>query len=135
MSNEVVVRGSAAGFAQEITAGRHRLYADEPADAGGNDTGPSPFELLNAALGACTSMTLGMYARRKQWPLESVTVRLRHTSAAPTSGEPGLDQIDREIELIGPLTAEQRARLLEIANLCPLHRTLTAGVTIRSRLV
>ena len=77
--SEVVVRGSVAGFAQEITAGSHRLFSDEPKELGGENTGPSPYDLLAAALGACTSMTLGMYARRKQWPLASVTVRLRHS--------------------------------------------------------
>ena len=76
---EVVVRGSVAGFAQEITVGVHRLFSDEPRDVGGEDAGPSPYELLAAALGACTSMTLGAYARRKQWPLASVVVRLRHS--------------------------------------------------------
>ena len=75
----VVVHGSAAGFAQEITAGRHRLTADEPTAVGGADTGPTPYDLLLAALGSCTSMTIGLYARRKQWPLEAVTVKLLHS--------------------------------------------------------
>ena len=75
----VVVHGSAAGFAQEILAGPHRMTTDEPASAGGTDTGPSPYDLLLASLGACTSITVGMYARRKGWPLEEVTVHLRHS--------------------------------------------------------
>jgi len=124
---EVVVRGSVAGFAQEITVGSHRLFSDEPKDAGGENAGPSPFELLAAALGACTSMTLGMYARRKQWQLASVVVRLRHSKA--------LDSMDRDIELTGSLTEEQRTKLLEIADKCPVHRTLTQGIKINSRLV
>lgn len=138
---EVVVRGRADGFAQEIVAGQHRFHADEPLAAGGTDTGPSPYDLLCAALGACTSMTLGMYAQRKQWPLASVTVRLRHSRiyasdcAECETKEGMLDRIERDIELEGELTAEQRTRLLEIANKCPVHRTLTSEVNIRSRLV
>jgi uncharacterized OsmC-like protein len=138
---DVVVRGSVAGFAQEITVGTHRLYSDEPRDVGGEDAGPSPYELLAAALGACTSMTLGEYARRKQWPLASVVVRLRHSkihaidcSDCDTKDEI-LDHIDRDIELTGNLTKEQRERLLEIADKCPVHRTLTFGMKIHSRLV
>src|ERR1700744_5781686 len=115
---EVMVRGSVAGFAQEITVGAHRLYSDEPRGVGGEDAGPSPYELLAAALGACTSMTLGEYARRKQWPLASVVVRLRHSTK-----DEMLDRIDRDIELTGNLTNEQRERLLEIADKCPVHRT------------
>ncbi len=140
-SPEVVVRGSAAGFAQEVSVGSHRLLADEPLDAGGTNKGPSPYELLAAALGTCTSMTLGMYARRKQWPLGSVTVRLRHSRiyaadcADCETKEGMLDRIDRDIELTGDLTVEKRAKLLEIADKCPLHRTLTRGMQIRSRLV
>jgi len=137
----VIVRGSASGFAQEIETGRHRLIADEPVEAGGADAGPSPYELLLAALGACTSMTLSMYARRKQWPLEQVTVRLRHDKihaqdcAECETKEGMLDRIEREISLAGPLDAEQRERLLAIANRCPVHRTLVSEVDIRTRLV
>src|SRR5579862_7790938 len=118
----VVVRGSAAGFAQEILAGPHRMTADEPVSAGGADTGPSPYDLLLAALGACTSMTVGMYARRKEWPLEEVTVHLRHSKIHATdcaeceTKEGMLDRIERDIHFSGPLTDEQRSRLLEIAN-------------------
>jgi putative redox protein len=138
---EVVVRGNAAGFSQAIRAGLHELASDEPLDQGGADTGPSPYELLAAALGACTSMTLGMYARRKQWPLDEVKVRLRHSRiyaedcADCDTKEAMLDRIDRDIELAGNLTAEQRARLLEIADQCPVHRTLTRGMLIHTRLV
>jgi putative redox protein len=137
----VIVRGDATGLAQEIETGRHRLVADEPVEAGGTDTGPSPYELLLAALGACTSMTLSMYARRKQWPLERVTVRLRHDKihakdcAECETKEGMLDRIEREISLTGPLDAEQRERLLAIANRCPVHRTLVSEVDIRTRLV
>ena len=137
----VIVRGDATGLAQEIETGRHRLVADEPVEAGGTDTGPSPYELLLAALGACTSMTLSMYARRKQWALERVTVRLRHDKihakdcAECETKEGMLDRIEREISLTGPLDAEQRERLLAIANRCPVHRTLVSEVDIRTRLV
>jgi len=136
---EVIVRGSAAGFAQEIIAGPHRMTADEPAAAGGTETGPGPYDLLLAALGSCTSMTVAMYTRRKAWLLASVTVWLRHSKiyaadCAECDTKVGLlDRIERDIQFVGPLTAEQRAKLLEIANKCPVHRTLTSEISIRTR--
>ena len=139
-SIETVVSGSAKGFAQEIAVGSHRLTADEPLAAGGTDTGPGPYDLLIAALGACTSMTLQMYARRKGWPLESATVRLTHKKIHALDEdevpavEVRLDHIDRELELEGPLDDEQRARLAEIADRCPVHRTLEQGVTVSTAL-
>ncbi len=138
---EAVVHGSAKGFAQEITVGRHQLVADEPVAAGGTDTGPNPYDLLISALGACTSMTVAMYARRKQWPLEAVTVRLRHAKVHAADCQDcekkdgKIDRIERDVELHGALTEDQRARLLEIANMCPVHRTLTSEIDIRTRLV
>jgi putative redox protein len=137
----VVVRGSGAGLAQEIHAGRHRLVADEPVSAGGTDTGLSPYDLLLAALGACTSMTVGMYARRKSWPLEEITVHLRHSKIHATdcaeceTKEGMLDRIERDIHFTGPLTDEQRFKLLEIANKCPVHRTLTSEIDIETQVV
>lgn len=139
--SEVVVRGSVAGFAQEITAGPNRIFSDEPKEAGGEDAGMSPYELLEAALGACTSMTIGMYARRKKWPLASVNVLLRHFKVHADdctdceSKDTALDRVERDIELIGNLTEEQREKLVEIADKCPLHRTLTRGIEIRTRLI
>jgi putative redox protein len=138
---EIVVHGSATGFAQEITAGTHQLLSDEPVALGGTDTGPDPYALLVSALGACKSMTMALYARRKQWPLESVTVTLRHSKIHAADCEDCenkdgmLDRIECNVELHGTLTDEQRARLLEIANMCPVHKTLTSGIDIRTRLV
>jgi uncharacterized OsmC-like protein len=125
---EAVVTGSAKGFAQEITVGGHRLLADEPLAAGGTNTGPGPYDLLIAALGACTSMTVSLYARRKGWPLDAVTVTLRHSKVADA------DRIERDLELQGALSEEQRKRLLEIANRCPVHRTLTSRIDIATTL-
>jgi putative redox protein len=136
----VTVRGFAGGFAQEIVTGPHHLSSDEPAAAGGTDTGPSPYQLLLAALGSCTSMTLALYARRKQWPLEAVTVELRHSrihaeDCADCETQHGLlDRIERRISVSGPLSEEQRQRLLEIASKCPVHRTLTSEIRIETSL-
>jgi len=137
----VIVWGDAGGFAQQIVAGPHRLAGDEPESVGGTGTGPSPYDFLLAALGSCTSMTVAMYARRKGWPLERVTVALRHSKihaedcAECETKEGRLDRIERDVRLDGPLTAEQRARLLEIANKCPVHRTLTSEINIRTRII
>jgi uncharacterized OsmC-like protein len=136
---DVVVRGNAARFAQDVRVGSHRLAADEPVAFGGTDTGASPYDLLLAALGSCTSMTIGLYARRKNWPLQTVTVSLRHSKihavdCAECETKKGkIDRIDREIQLTGSLTDEQRTRLMEIADLCPVHRTLTSEINIKTR--
>jgi putative redox protein len=136
---QIVVRGDAENFEQEITAGKHGLVADEPASAGGGDAGPDPYDYLLASLGVCTSMTVGLYARRKQFPLENITVSLRHSRIYAQdceeceTKEGMLDRIDVEIDLTGPLTAEQHAKLMEIAAKCPVHRTLTSEINIRLR--
>src|SRR5580704_5608435 len=113
---DVIVWGEGGAFAQQIAAGRYRLKGDEPLSAGGTDTGPSPYGLLLAALGSCTSITVGMYARRKGWPLEEVTVNLCHSKihasdcADCETKEGMLDHIERDIHLAGPLTPEQRSK-------------------------
>jgi putative redox protein len=136
----VTVHGRAAGFAQEIAVGRHRLTGDEPASAGGTDTGPNPYDLLLAALGSCMSITVAMYARRKRWPLEAVTVRPRYSRIHAADCEQCettnrlLDHIECDVKLMGVLSDEQRVRLLEIADKCPVHRTLTSAIHIQTRL-
>lgn len=133
-----VVVTSGQGLAQDISIGRHRLWADEPLALGGTDQGPSPYELLCASLGACTSMTLRLYARQKGWPLQRVIVTVRHQKihavdcADCETKEGRVDHIEREIELQGPLDDAQRARLMAIADRCPVHRTLQAEVRIRT---
>ena len=124
---DVIVRSDGTPFGQDITIGGHQARADLEAADGGGDTGSEPHELLLAALGACTSMTLRGYAARKGWPLESVTVTL--TGAAAD----GKYAISRQIVLGGPLDEEQRARLLGIADKCPVHRTLTGEVQIETK--
>jgi len=133
---EVIV--SSVGYLkQQITAGTHTLIADEPREAGGSDAGPDPYSLLLSALGACTAMTLQIYAKQKQWPLEKVEVSLRHSRIhAEDCGEcatkkGSLDRIERYISLTGQLTDEQKAQLLEIAQRCPVHKTLTSEVSIK----
>ncbi len=140
VEGRVTVRGAADGFVQEIVAGRHQLRSDEPVSVGGTDTGATPYDLLLAALGSCTSMTVGMYARHKQWPLTRVTVRLSHSRvhardcAVCDTEKAMLTVIDRNVEFEGPLSDEQRERLLAIANRCPVHLTLTSIIDVRTTL-
>jgi len=138
----VDVEESPAGrFVQSMHSGKHTLTADEPESVGGNDAGPGPYEYLLMGLGACTSMTLRMYAEHKQRPLKRVSVRLTHKKIHAQdcsdceSREGKVDEITREIRLEGDLTDAQRQRLLEIANRCPVHRTLTSEIKVRSLLV
>ena len=136
---DIVVRGDADSFKQEIIAGKHRLVADEPVSAGGGDAGPDPYEYLLASLGVCTSMTVGLYARRKQFPLENIKVSLWHSRIHATdceeceTREGMVDRIDVEVELTGALSAEQHAKLMDIAAKCPVHRTLTSEINIQLR--
>ncbi len=128
-------------FTQNITAGAHHLRADEPASVGGNDSGFTPYDLLLAGLGACTSMTLRMYAEQKKWPLQRVTVKLRHEKihaqdcSECETRDGKIDRIEREIDIAGDLNTEQRARLMEIADKCPVHRTLHAEVSVKTRML
>ena len=136
---DVVVRGSAREFLQDVVSGKHHLRADEPASAGGSDAAPGPYDYLLIALGVCTSMTVGLYARRKQWSLENITVSLWHSRIHAKdceeceTKEGMLDRIETEIELTGSLRSEQRAKLMEIAAKCPVHRTLKSEINIRLR--
>jgi putative redox protein len=139
---EGVVRVSEAdpaGFLQDVAAGpKHHLLADEPASHGGTDAGPSPYQLLSAGLGACTAMTVRMYARRKGWPLDHVSVDVTHDKvhAADCADCPDktarIDEFRRAIRLEGALDADQRARLMEIADKCPVHRTLEGVIRVRT---
>jgi putative redox protein len=126
---------------QEIEAGTHRLTADEPKEDGGQDSGPNPYELLLASLGACTSMTVQLYAKRKGWPLEEVVVDLAqervHGEDCVRCEEEDvrMDRITKRLRLRGPLDETQRQRLAEIAERCPVNRTLTGHIELRIELV
>ena len=131
----VVVRTGAKGYRTEILAAGHALVADEPVSVGGTGTGPNPYDLLTAALGACTSITLRMYADRKEWPLEGIHVTLRHQKVpaergASSSGGGVADEFEQRVALEGPLDEAQLERLYEIAGRCPVHRTMERGAHI-----
>ena len=139
MSRSVTVSGGPSGLRQAVSVGPHQLFSDEPKGAGRGDQGPDPYELLLAALGSWTNMTLRIYGERQEWPLQEVGVVLKHSKShasdcadceRPTAK---LDRIERQITIIGELTKEQRQRLLEIASLCPVHRTLTSRIEIQTR--
>jgi putative redox protein len=134
---KVTVRGDAAGFAQTVQSAGHQITVDEPKDVGGGGTGPDPYALLLGALGACTSMTVALYARHKGWPLREVRVELEHDRVHEQDCEDcaeqdrRIEQITMHVTLVGDLAGEQRGRLLEIAARCPVHRTLKAPPRIR----
>jgi putative redox protein len=135
--NGVVVYGDGEGLHQEIFVNSHRLAADESEESGGTAQGPDPYDLLLSSLGACTSITLTMYAQREGLPLRGVTTRLQHSKvhaddcAECETEEEKIDQIELNIELDGPLSDEQRSQLLEIAERCPVHQTLTSETLIK----
>ncbi len=138
IDNRVTARTGPEGFFTDLFVNGHALVADEPISYGGTNRGPSPYDYLLAALGACTSMTVQMYARQKKWPLQDALVRLRHAKIHAEDCEHcenktgKIDRFERELELIGDLSDEQRQRLLEIAEKCPVHRTLHADVVVET---
>ena len=136
---DVVVRGNARSFRQGVVTGKHQLVADEPVNYGGQDEGPSPYDYLLTALGVCTSMTIGLYARKKEFPLEDIIVSLRHARIHAKdcdeceTKEGMLDRIEVQVEMTGTLTPEQHARLMAVAAKCPVHRTLKSEINIQLR--
>ena len=140
MSRSVVVEAGRLRYAQNISVGPHLLRGDEPVSAGGSDVGPNPFELLLAALGTCTSITVRMYADLKQWPLEGVRIELSYARvhaddcAACDKELKLVDGIEMELSFFGELSESQRQRLIEVANKCPVHRALESPIPIRARL-
>ena len=121
---------SSDGYVCDIKAGHHQLIADEPIPLGGTDLGPTPYVYIKAALGACTAMTIRMYAERKQWPLQDAVITLRHSRDGNKESV-----FERDIKLVGELDEEQRQRLLDIADRCPVLKTLSHGATILSKLI
>ncbi|HEX3158754.1 MAG TPA: OsmC family protein [Gemmatimonadaceae bacterium] len=135
-TNGLEIRVGESGFRAEIHVGGHTLIADEPVAFGGTDEGPTPYDYLAAALGSCTAMTLRVYADRRGWPLEGVTVRMRHGRVHEKDCEDcatlpvGIHQLEREVKLEGPLTDEQREGLLRIADRCPVAQSLAKGIRV-----
>jgi len=133
----VIVHGTGRNFVQEISAGDHQFQADEPPTFGGTDVAPDPYDYLMASLGACTSMMVGLQARKRRWPLQDINVSLRHSRINVKDCEECLtedgmiDRIEVAVELTGPLTAEQRAELMKTAATCPIHLALKGEINVR----
>jgi len=140
VTRNIVVNSGLSAYVQDISIGPHELFADEPTEAGGTDAGPNPYELVMAGLGACTSMTVRMYAERRNWPLENVQVELRFSrihavDCNDCSRRKGIvNRIEKQITFIGDLSEVQRQRLLQVANSCPVHRVLSRAIEITSTL-
>jgi putative redox protein len=140
MNRSLSIQTTSTRYVEEILIGKHKLLADEPVDAGGTDAGPGPYEYLLTALGACTGITLRMFADRRRWPLEAVRIVLSHfkvhaEDCVACEHEPRLmDRIEVEIDLKGELSADQRQRLLQVAGKCPVHNTLAPAIDIQTRL-
>jgi uncharacterized OsmC-like protein len=136
---QVIVHGKSASFSQEIVAGKHQLKADEPVDVGGTDAAPTPYDYLLAALGSCTSMTIGWYARKKNIPVEDIKVSLFQSRIHAKDCEDCITKdgmvhrIELEIALTGNITPQQHKLLMEAAEKCPVHRTLTSEIEIKTR--
>jgi putative redox protein len=134
-ANIVTVSESGVGtFAQIVTAGRHVILADEPKEAGGRDLGPSPYDLLKTALGACTAMTLRSFALRQGWQVGSISVTVTHSKLAAAAGQRLTDRFERQIAIAGEINEEQKARLLQIAEVCPISVTLQHTSQITTKL-
>jgi uncharacterized OsmC-like protein len=135
----VVVHGNARDFLQEISAGHHWFQADEPQSVGGADAAPDPYDYLMASLGACTSMMVGLQARKQKWPLQDIKVSLRHSRIHARdceeclTGDGIIDRIEVTVELTGPLTPAQRGELMKTAASCPIHRALTHEINVQIR--
>ena len=133
----VIVHGTGRNFVQEISAGDHQFRADEPATFGGTDVAPDPYDYLMASLGACTSMMVGLQARKRRWPLQDISVSLRHSRIQAKDCEECLtedgmiDRIEVAVELTGPLTAEQLTELMKTADTCPIHQALKGEINVR----
>ena len=139
MPRPIAVASGGRKYSENSTVGPHTLQVDEPVALGGGDSAPTPYELLLGALGACTAITVRMFAERRQWPLEQVHVELSHSKVHATdcancdSSSARLDRVELAIRFVGDLSDEQRRKLMDVAEHCPLHRTLTAGLEIQGR--
>jgi len=135
MARNVSVNSGPLRYAQTVSIGSHVFQSDEPADVGGNDMGPNPQELVMASLGACTNITIQMYAERHQWPLKGVRATVSYAKVLAENSPAPDATIEMEISLAGNLSGEQQQRLLEIAQRCPVHRMLASPVVVHTRLL